>query len=162
MEILNHINENEVIEINAECKVGSQIKSTLLANLMYIILWVAFDVFFVYIITIESIQQDFWFITIPVCGFNLLIVWTYVFKVLKEKASLKGTGYILTDKAFYYYADNKYKQLQRIDLQDIITVEKSEYIADGFYVASLTNNIHVKNIQEEKELFDALVQKVKA
>lgn len=161
MNILSNINKDEKIEINAELNIGTNIKNSIMSNLIYIIMWLAFDVFFIYIMTLEKVQKDFWFVLIPVCGFNLLILWTYVFKLLRIKGEIKDTGYILTNQAIYYYADNKYKQLKRISFEDIVVVEKSEFVFDGFYVASKNETIHVKNIKEEKEMFDILIKKVK-
>ena len=111
--------------------------------------------------TLETVKQEFWLVLIPVCGFNLLVVWIYIFNLLKAGVECKDTGYILTDKAFYYYSNNKYKQLIRIAFEDIMVVEKSEYIGDGFYVASLKTTIHVKNIKEEQVLFNELIKVVK-
>lgn len=160
MEILNNIAEDEIVEVNAEIKTSKQLKNSILANLLYLFMWVAFDVFSVYILTMPKVTKDFWFIVIPVAGLNVIILWVYIFKILKDATLNKNTGYVLTDKAIYYYSDNKYKILNRIALKDIVAVEKSEFIADGFYVASLTNTIHIKNVKEEKELFNAMVEKV--
>ena len=111
--------------------------------------------------TLKTVKEEFWLVLIPVCGFNLLIIWTYIFKVLKEYTEKKESGYVLTDKAIYSYSNGKYKQLNRIALEDIVVVEKSEFIYDGFYVASLNTNIHITNIKEERELFDILIKYVK-
>lgn len=161
MEILNNIDKSEVVKENFKYSVKASLKNSLMANLLYVILWVAFDAFFIYLISLKTITQEFWLVLIPVCGFNLLIVWVYIFKMLKEYANQKNAGYVLTEKALYYYQDGLYKQLIKINLQDIAVVEKSEYIYDGFYVASLDSFIYVKNIQKEKELFNMLIEIVK-
>lgn len=161
MELLNRVNSGETVKISCKIKVGEYLKNKIIANIFYIALWVAFDVFFVYLLTKENISSQFWFITIPICGLNLLTIWVFIFNLIKLKSEMNNRYYILTDKAFYYCQDEKYKETKRIELSDIVVVEKSEYLCEGFYVASLNDNIHVVNIKEEKVLFDALVQHVK-
>ena len=160
MEILNRIKDGEVIEFTAESSTSQHIKNSIISNIMYIVLWLAFDVFFIYIISKENISQQFWFITIPICGLNLLRVWVYVFDILKKKTEIAKTGYCLTNKALYYFSDGKYKELKRIGFEEIVAVEKSEYLCDGFFVASLDKTIQVINIKEEKELFEIMIKKI--
>ncbi|MBQ9786504.1 MAG: hypothetical protein IJW25_03445 [Clostridia bacterium] len=158
MDILNNIDEKEVIDINAEVNVSKYIKNVLLANIIYIILWIAFDIFFIFLMTKDAVSSKFWFVSLPICGFNIIRLWAFISKILKEVKEIKDTGYVLTNKAIYYYSNNKYKELKRIALEDIVAVEKSEYMLDGFFVATQTATIHIKNIVEEKELFDSLTQ----
>ena len=83
-----------------------------------------------------------------------------MFKCLKDFEDIKSTAYIVTDKAVYYYKDGKFKDLIRISYEEIITVEKSDYYYDGFYIASENKTIKVINTCEI-ELFNLLVEKVK-
>ena len=73
----------------------------------------------------------------------------------------KSTGYVLTNKAVYYYDNGLYTSVLRIALEDIIAVEKSEYYGDGFFIASKENFIHVKNILKEKSFFLKMVERIK-
>lgn len=158
--MLNNIDEKEVIEVNAKFSAKTHVKNVLMSNIIYIMLWVAFDIFFAYLMTKDSINTQYWFMIIPLCGLNLIRIWVFVLKLMKEITDQKDTGYILTDKAIYYFSDGKYKQLIRIDLNDIVAVEKSEYISDGFYVATITSTIHINNVKEVNTLFNALIENV--
>jgi len=160
MEILNKINDDEVIELNLERSPKKLLLNSIMANIMYIILWIGFDVFFIYIMTKESVSQQYWFIMVPVCGFNLIKIWVYALKTMKDISEIKHSGYALTNKAFYYYSNGKYKELKRIEFKDIVVLEKSEYMFDGFYVASLDKHIHVNNINDMKEMFEELQEKI--
>ena len=120
MDILTNIDKNEIINENAKINTKSNIKNGFLTNLIYVILWIAFDAFFVYLMTLQTVKQEFWLVLIPVCGFNLLVVWTYVFNVLKAGVDCKDTGYILTDKAFYYYSNNKHLSNEELNTLNTI------------------------------------------
>lgn len=161
MDIINKINNDEGIESTYNYSKKAYIKNCILENLLYIFLWVAFDVFFVYMMLIESVKTEFWFVILPVGGFNLLTIWLLSFIIIKNITRKKNTGCILTDKAIYLFNKGTYKELKRIGFDEVVVLEKSDYICDGFYVASKTNHIHVKNITNEKELFEKLVEKIK-
>ncbi len=153
--------KNEKVEYRVGATLKAHLKNVLLANIIYIVMWIAFDVFYIYITSNNSIGNGFWLVTITVGGLNLLLLWTFIFKTLKVGADLKNTGYILTDKALYYYCDGeKYKDLKRIAIEDIIAVEKSEYFVDGFYVVSEKSFIKVFNILNETEFFNILASRV--
>lgn len=160
MELLNNVSDDETLEEVYKFSKSIYLKGSLLANLIYTIMWIAFDIFFIYIMCIENVSQKFWFVIIPICGLNIIKIWMYIFKVLKDINDNKQSGYALTDKAVYYYNDGKYKELKRISFEEIVALEKSEYYSDGFFVATLTNVIHVKNIAEQKELFETLTEKI--
>lgn len=151
----------EKIEFSARQDKLSYLKNSLISNILYIILWIGFDVFFVYVITMDGIKEQFWYTLITVAGLNLLRVWTYVFKCLKDFETLNITSYVLTDKALYFIQDGKYKSVKRIALSDVVVVEKSEYYCDGFYVASGKENIQVINIKNENEFFTKIANIMK-
>ncbi len=161
MDYSKFIKEDEKIELSATQDKLSYLKNSLLGNILYIILWIGFDIFFVYVITMDGIKEQFWYTLITVAGLNLLRVWTYVFKCLKDFEFLKTSAYVLTDKALYFINDGKYKSVKRIDFSEIVVVEKSEYYCDGFYVASEKENIQVINIKNESELFTKIANLVK-
>lgn len=161
MEILNNIKDDESIEAVYDSSKKCFFKNTVFANIIYILMWIAFDAFFIYVLTIEAVIKQYWFICIPAAGFNLIVLWTFVFKYLKVASDLKTSGYVVTDKAFYYYNDGNYKELKRIAFNDIVALEKSEYFGDGFYVATLTSTIHVLNIKEEMQLFNYITEKIR-
>ena len=153
--------KDEQIEFCSKCSFKSYLKNVLLANFLYIIMWVAFDLFFVYLLTKDAIVQKYWFTILPLAGLNILKVWTSVFAYLKEKNDMNNSGYVMTNKAFYEYVDNKYKVIKKIKYEDIYAVEKSDYIVDGFFLASKTDCIKVVNTPDSSELFTRLVKKAK-
>ena len=161
MDYTKVINEGEEIEVVASQSKQAYLKNSLLANIIYIILWIGFDIFFVYVITMDGVKEQFWYMTISVIGLNVLRIWTYVFKCLKDFSELKVV-YILTDKAVYLYSDGKFKDLKRLAYEDIITLEKSEYYYDGFYVAGKGCTIKIINTPQEAELFTKLANKLQS
>lgn len=160
MDYTKIINEGEKIEkVEAQTK-WACLKNSLMANLFYIILWVGFDIFFIYIISMKSVTEQFWFVTISVGGLNLVRIWVYFFNCLKSFSEADATKYIFTDKAVYYYNNGRFKDLKRISYEEIITIEKSEYYYDGFFVGSADKTIKIVNTKEV-ELFEYLAEKIK-
>lgn len=154
------VEEGEAIErVEAQSKTA-YLKNVLMANLFYIVLWIGFDIFFIYVISTKGVTEQFWFVTISVAGLNLLKIWMFVFKCLKDFAEVKTTAYAITDKAVYFFNDGKFKDYKRIAYSEIITIEKSEYYYDGFYIASADKFIKVINTNEQ-ELFVLLAEKIK-
>ena len=161
MDYSKFIAEGETVECTYQKSKGSWIKNSILANIFYVILWLGFDAFFVYVITMDGVKEQFWLTLITVAGLNLLRVWTYGLKFFKETAEMEKTAYVMTDKAIYYICDGKFKTTTRIAYEDIIAVEKSEYYYDGFYVGSANQTIRVIDIANETELFGKLAGKIK-
>ena len=81
--------------------------------------------------------------------------------MLKNRKEMEKTGYCLTDKAIYYYCDGIYKQLNRIGFDEVIAIEKSEYLMDGFYIATQTKTIKINNIKNQQKMFDVLANRMK-
>lgn len=160
MDLSKIINAGETVERTEKQTRRACLKNSLMANLFYIILWIGFDIFFIYVISMKGVTEKFWFVTISVAGLNLVRLWVYVFNCFKLFAEADATTYIFTDKAVYYYYNGKFKDLKRIGYEEIITLEKSEYYYDGFYVASADKMIKVVNTNEV-ELFAFMGKKIK-
>ncbi len=148
------------VKLKEQKSIKAYLKNATLANLMYIILWLAFDAFFIYILTMRAVSQQFWFVLITVCGLNLLAVWIIFFKVLKLANQIKNSEYILTEDIIYYCENNTYKTIKKIEIKDIVVLEKSEYVCDGFYIATENDYIKVENIINEKQFFDEIAQSI--
>ena len=115
-------------------------------------MWIAFDIYFIYLLTKDALVEKYWFTIIPLVGVNLLKIWTSVFAYLKDLSNLKTEGYVLTNKAFYHYQNGKVKDYKKINLKNIDEIKKSEYIGDGFFVISNKKSIKVNNIDCVNEL----------
>ena len=161
--VKEHFEENEIIENEYTFSRGATVKNFLISNLIYIIMWVALLVTSIYFfVKLKTVSADYWFVIITPVGFVVLRIWTLVFNYFsKIFAENKETGYILTNRAIYYYNDGIYKSVKKIAFEDIVAVEKSEFIADGFYIASKQDVIHVCNIKDENNLFVKMVEKIK-
>lgn len=154
--------ENEEIEMAKSFSKKMFFKNIILANLPYIIFWVLFDILSLYIMFKEAITAKYWFNVIPTIGFNIIIIWYVILKMLKGINENKNIAYVLTNFAFYKINNGKtYKNVEKILITDIVVAEKSEYICDGYYVASNTNNIKILYTNNDQELFLALAEKIK-
>ena len=160
--IRSYLDKGEEIEVTDTFSLSSKIKNFIIGNLIYIIMWTALIGAGIYFtLRIVTVSGDYWFVVIPVAGFVVLRLWTLIMYFLKEATENKGLGCVLTNKAVYLYRDGKYKTVEKINFGEIVIVEKSDYIADGFFVSSNKNCIHVKDIKNEKEFFEKLALKVK-
>lgn len=154
------LGKDEKIESIIKQSKNEHIKNYFLSNLIYIVIWLGLDAYFAYLMTLSTVNQNYWFIIIPMVGLNLLKIWTSMFAYLKATSEVKVSAYVLTNKALYFYQDGKYKTCNKILYKDVVSVKKSEYMLDGFYVASKDNFIKIINVENMEVLQKKITEMV--
>jgi len=151
---------DEVEEKTYKFSGGAMVMNYIVGNLLNIIMWIALiATSFYFLLKLLSVSNEYWFVIIPPIGFVVVRLWTLVMGLIKKYSERKETGYMLTNKAIYYFNNGNYKSVKRIAFSEIIDVVKSDYLTDGFFVASNYNIIYVKDIKKEKELHVKMLNK---
>ena len=157
-----YLKKDETIQKEYRFSTMQSIKNFFVSKIIYVIMWVvlfATSVYFLF--RLLSFSSDYWFVIITPAGFVVVKLWTLVYYFLKVYEDNNKCGYVLTDKALYYYNNGKHKKVIRVAFKDITVVEKADYYFDGFYVTTKDDYILVNNIKEKNNLFEEMLQKVK-
>lgn len=148
MDAKDKVLPNETILYEAKANLKQCIKSRLSAWLLMIVMWVIMDAFFVYLILLKSISINYWFVAIPVIGFNVLAMLMFFVDVSREQNRVADITYILTDKAVYYINNGGFKQNIRFSIQDIVKFEKDKNSVHTFFVCVKDNFFKVEYISD--------------
>jgi len=116
------------------------------------------DAFFVYLIFLQEIASKYWFVSIPIIGFNILGVVALYIGCARELSGLADKTYILTDKAIYFINHSSYKQTKRIAISDVARFEKDKSNSHIFYVCTQNDFIKVEYIENEMNFYSQLAK----
>lgn len=132
-------------KVNLKMFALNKIKSYML----YIIMWVIMNGFFVYLFLMQQISNQYWFVCIPIIGFDLLGLLAIFNSIAKPSNEMADIGYVYTNKALYSYNIGRHKSVNRIAYADAKGFEKTGDGTRGFYVYAETNTIKVEYIDNE-------------
>lgn len=130
-------------------------KNYLSSIFMFIIVWVLLDAFFIYLMTIKDVSMKYWYLAIPVAGFNalsLLIMWS---NFVRHTDGMSSHVYAITNKAVYSFNNHKGIDIKKILFKDITSLKKDEE-NNTFIVASATSLIEFKYIEDVNGYFNEL------
>lgn len=151
------INKDEKIIMTTSCSLKKCIGAKLLSN---IVMWLLMNGFFLYLITLQKIAYKYWFVCVPIIGFDVLGALAIYICIFKYYNSIADNNYILTDKAVYLYVDNTYKLNKRLSFESITRFEKDKSNPNIFYVCTKNDFIKIENIKNSNTFYSELAKMV--
>lgn len=149
MEILKEfLDKDEQIIASTKIKLKMFALNKLRSYLLYIIMWIIMNAFFLYLFFLQ-ISTQYWFVCIPIIGFDLLGLLAIFNSISKPANEMCDIGYAYSNKALYVYNEGRHKSVNKILYSDAIGFEKTREGTKGFFVYSKTNCIKVEYIESE-------------
>lgn len=156
----NFIEKGEKILITSKYSGKACTMSKLKSCLLYIIMWVLMNAFFIYLLLLEKLAYKYWFVAVPIICFDIVGILVLYNLIAKSINKIADCTYAITDKAFYLYNKGKYKQIKRFAFEDIILFEKDKTNAHIFYVCTKNDFIEVSFIENENEFYAQIAKMV--
>lgn len=116
--------------------------------MLVIVMWLILDAFFVYLMLLKNISINYWFISIPMIGFNVLAIMSLFIDISREQNRVADITYILTNKAVYYINNGGFKQNIRVPIEEITKFEKDRDGVHTFFVCTKDNYFKVEYISD--------------
>lgn len=154
------MSENEQIIISSKIDTKICVKSKLKSHLMLIIMWLLMNAFFVYLLFMQDIAFKYWFVAIPILGFDVLGILGVYNAISKELVRVADIGYVLTDKAIYCYHAGSYKNVTKISFEEISRFEKDKTDPTAFYLCSKDKSIKVEYLPNQTVWYTHIAKKV--
>jgi len=127
---------DETVLFSEKVKLSMFVKRKIISMLPLGIMWILLDVFYIYLTTLNSIADKYWFIMIPIIGFNIIAVLSVYVSIAKACILVEHIGYVFTNKGIYKYDDSGYKNIDVILFEDLIGFEKNKNAFSGFIIRS--------------------------
>ena len=128
--------------------------------LIYIIMWLIMNAFFIYIYLMQEISNNYWFVCIPILGFDLLGLLAIFNSIAKPSNEIADIGYAYTNKALYMYNNGRHKYVNKILFTEVEGFEKAREGTKGFYVYSKTNVIKIEFIENEVFWYKEIAKRI--
>ena len=151
---------NEIVKNSTTCSTKLCFFSKLKSFLIYIIMWIIMNGFFVYLITLEELAYKYWFVAVPIVCFDILGILMIYTAVAKDANRLSNYSYVLTDKAIYFYDDGEHKQTKRIALDNVTHFERDKNNSHIFYVCTQNDFIKFEYVLDENNFYMQLAKSV--
>ena len=127
---------------------------------LYIIMWLIMNAFFLYLYFLQEISNNYWFVCIPIIGFDLLGLLAIFNSIAKPANDMADIGYAYSDKALYMYNTGRHKYVNKILYSDVVGFEKAKEGTKGFYVYSKTNVIKIEFIENEAFWYKEIAKRI--
>ncbi len=160
METKNIIDSGEEVIIESKSSLKKCTGAKLKGFLILFIMWLAMDVFFCYLIFQQQIAGKYWFVSIPIIGFNILAILSIYISVAKEYTRVADFKYILTNKAVYFCDDSAHKQIKRLAIENITRFEKDKASSSTFYACTDKDFIKFEYLENSQEFYSQLARTV--
>ena len=160
MDINQIVRADETVLYKSKPSTKKCLTSKLKSNLMYILMWVLMNGFFVYLLLLQDIAKKYWFVGIPILCFDLLGLLALYTAISKEANRISDLEYVLTNKAVYYINNSSFKQIKRIYFNDITRFEKDSSNANVFYVCTKDDALKFEYLSNEDAFYSELAKKV--
>lgn len=160
MEERKILKNNETILYKSKPSIKKCVFSKLKSYLMYIIMWLLLNGFFVYLMLLQDIVKKYWFVALPFACFDVIgLLMTYT-SISKETNRVANFEYILTDKAVYFCDNSPARIVRRFAYEEIVKFEKDNYNSNLFYVQSQNDVICVEYIANQADFYAELAKRV--
>lgn len=161
MEIIKpFLDKDETVIASANPNVKMFAKNKLRSYWLYITMWALMNLFFVYLFFLQDISFKYWFVSIPIFGFDVLGVLAVYNSIAKHSNDIADIGYVYTNKALYAYNSGHNKMVNKIAYADVIGFEKAKEGTKGFYIHTKSNYIKVEYIDNEDFWYKEIVKRV--
>lgn len=134
--IENILDFDEHILVDLKPDRKDYILESIFKGLPIVIIWAAFDTFFIYMMTKTGIFETSIFVIIFVAiffAFHLIPVWAYIANILKRTAGYKKIGYYFTDKRVIIKSGLISENCKYIYYQDIKAVNVKVGLFDKLF-----------------------------
>lgn len=154
------IQNNEVVLYKSKPSVKVCILSKLKSYLMYIIMWLLLNGFFLYLMFLQDIVEKYWFVALPFACFDIIgLLMTYT-SIAKETSRIADIEYFLTDKAVYFCDNSQFKIVRKFTYEEIVKFEKDKYNSNMFYVYSKNDVITFEYMSNQTVFYAELAKRV--
>lgn len=143
-------------KINLKMFIINKLKS----YIVYIFMWFIMNAFFIYLFFMQNISTQYWFICIPIIGFDLIGMLAIFNGIAKPSNDMADIGYAYTDKALYMYNTGRHKYVNRILFSEVDGFEKAQEGTKGFFVYSKTNFIKIEFIENEAFWYKEIAKRI--
>lgn len=151
MELVKSLfDEDESVLYSEKTNISMFVKRKLLGMLPLIVMWILLDAFYIYLTTLNSIANKYWFILIPIVGFNIIALVCVYVSIAKNCILVESIGYVFTNKGIYKYDDSGYKNVDVILFEDLIDFEKNKNSLGGFIIRSEYKTIVLNDFKDVK------------
>lgn len=127
---------------------------------LYIVMWIIINLFFVYLYFLQDISHEYWFVAIPILGFDLIGVLAIYNSVMKQVNEIAEIGYVYTNKAIYVYNSGHNKMVNKILYTDVTGFEKAKEGTKGFYIYAHANCIKIEHLDNENFWYKEIVKQI--
>ncbi|MBR0294477.1 MAG: PH domain-containing protein [Bacilli bacterium] len=144
--------EEELLTLKPDRK--DYILESVFKGLPVILLWVAFDTFFIVMMIINNVFKENPWILIPVIAFfalHLLPLWLYIANIVKRVIGYKNISYVFTDKRIIIRSGIIGIDFKYLYYADISSVEVKVSILDRIFKVG---DLHIKSATQTAVLDD--------